>query len=426
MIEIKKNYIDTKQEVAILVGIRHPSVDRLETDEHLNELQELARTAGAIVKQHVVQERVSPDSAYFIGKGKIEEIQLLIEEHNANLVVFDDELNPAQIKNLSVVLKDIKVIDRTGLILDIFADHAQSSEAKTQVELAQLNYILPRLTKAWQHLSRQVGGIGTKGPGETQLETDRRLVRTRISKLKERLKEIDKQNETRRQKREALFRVALIGYTNAGKSTLMNALTDSDVKIEDKLFATLDTTIRRMNITESLSILLSDTVGFIRKLPHQLVASFRSTLAESANADLLLHVVDLSHARYEEQIDIVDTLLNEIGVDASNKILVFNKVDCINNQSEIQHIKSRFENAVFISAFRHIGLGNLKKVILESFDEHYITKDIKLKFSNGGGEHLIRSFATILEKKNDDEFLYLKIKYHKENEFRLLKVLNNK
>jgi len=327
---------------------------------------------------------------------------------------------------LSVVLKDIKVIDRTGLILDIFADHAQSSEAKTQVELAQLNYILPRLTKAWQHLSRQVGGIGTKGPGETQLETDRRLVRTRISKLKERLKEIDKQNETRRQKREALFRVALIGYTNAGKSTLMNALTDSDVKIEDKLFATLDTTIRRMNITESLSILLSDTVGFIRKLPHQLVASFRSTLAESANADLLLHVVDLSHARYEEQIDIVDTLLNEIGVDASNKILVFNKVDCINNQSEIQHIKSRFENAVFISAFRHIGLGNLKKVILESFDEHYITKDIKLKFSNGGGEHLIRSFATILEKKNDDEFLYLKIKYHKENEFRLLKVLNNK
>jgi len=426
MIEIKKNYIDTKQEVAILVGIRHPSVDRLETDEHLNELQELARTAGAIVKQHVVQERVSPDSAYFIGKGKIEEIQQLIEEHNANLVVFDDELNPAQIKNLSVVLKDIKVIDRTGLILDIFADHAQSSEAKTQVELAQLNYILPRLTKAWQHLSRQVGGIGTKGPGETQLETDRRLVRTRISKLKERLKEIDKQNETRRQKREALFRVALIGYTNAGKSTLMNALTDSDVKIEDKLFATLDTTIRRMNITESLSILLSDTVGFIRKLPHQLVASFRSTLAESANADLLLHVVDLSHARYEEQIDIVDTLLNEIGVDASNKILVFNKVDCINNQSEIQHIKSRFENAVFISAFRHIGLGNLKKVILESFDEHYITKDIKLKFSNGGGEHLIRSFATILEKKNDDEFLYLKIKYHKENEFRLLKVLNNK
>ena len=253
-----------------------------------------------------------------------------------------------------------------------------------------------------------------------------RWPRTRISKLKDRLKEIDKQNETRRQKREALFRVALIGYTNAGKSTLMNALTNADVKIENKLFATLDTTIRRMNITESLSVLLSDTVGFIRKLPHQLVASFRSTLAESANADLLLHIVDLSHSHYEEQINIVDTLLNEIGVDASNKILVFNKVDCIDNQAEIKHIKSRFENAVFISAYRHIGLSNLKKVVLESFDEHYITKDIKLKFSNGGGEHLIRSFATILEKKNDDDFLYLKIKYHKENEFRLSKALNAK
>lgn len=425
MIEIKKNYINTRQEVAILVGIKHPSVDRVEVDEHLNELRELARTAGALVKQHVIQERIAPDSAFFIGKGKIEEVQELVEEHDANLVIFDDELNPAQIKNLSSVLKEIKIIDRTGLILDIFADHAQSSEAKTQVELAQLNYLLPRLTRAWQHLSRQVGGIGTKGPGETQLETDRRLVRTRITKLKARLKEIDKQNETRRQKREALFRVALIGYTNAGKSTLLNALTDADAKTENKLFATLDTTIRRMNITDSLSILLSDTVGFIRKLPHQLVASFRSTLAESAEADLLLHIVDLSHPRYKEHIDVVDTLLNEIEVDSSNKILVFNKVDCIDNQNEIQHLKSQYDNAVFISAFRHIGLTNLKKVILESFDEHYITRDIKLKFSNGGGEHLVRSFATILEKKNDNEFLYLKIKYHKENEFRLSKVLKS-
>ena len=326
MIEIKKNYIDTKQEIAILVGLKHPSVDRYEIEEHLNELRELAITAGAVVKKYVVQERVSPDPAYFIGKGKIEEIQEFIDEEDVNLVIFDDELNPAQIKNLSSVLKEIKIIDRTGLILDIFADHAKSSEAKTQVELAQLNYLLPRLTRAWQHLSRQVGGIGTKGPGETQLETDRRLVRTRISKLKNRLKEIEKQNETRRQKREALFSVALVGYTNAGKSTLMNALTDADVKTENKLFATLDTTIRRMNITESFSILLSDTVGFIRKLPHQLVASFRSTITESANADLLLHVVDLSHPRYEEQIDIVDTLLNEIGVDVSSKVLVFNKV----------------------------------------------------------------------------------------------------
>ena len=423
MIEIKRNDIDNQQEAAILIAIRHPSVERAEVDEHLNELRELAKTAGAAVKHHVVQERTSPDSAYFIGRGKIEEIQELIEQHEASLLIFDDELSPAQIKNISAVLKDIKVIDRTALILDIFADHAQSSEAKTQVELAQLNYMLPRLTRAWQHLSRQVGGIGTKGPGETQLETDRRLVRTRISKLKIRLKEIDKQNETRQKKREALFRVALIGYTNAGKSSIMNALTNANVKAENQLFATLDTTIRRMNITDSLSILLSDTVGFIRKLPHQLVASFRSTLAESAHADLLLHIVDISHPHYREQIDIVDTLLSEIGVDVSEKILVFNKVDCIKNKSEIQHIKSNFDNAVFISATRHIGLSNLRKVILESFDTHYVTRDIKLKFSNGGGEHLVRSFATILEKNNDENYLYLKIKYHKENEFRLSKVL---
>ena len=383
MIEVKKNYFDTRQEIAILVGIRHPSVDRLDVDEHLNELQELAKTAGASVIGYVVQERISPDAAYFIGRGKIEEIQNLIEQHEANLVIFDDELNPAQLKNISTALKDIKIIDRTGLILDIFADHAQSSEAKTQVELAQLNYMLPRLTRAWQHLSRQVGGIGTKGPGETQLETDRRLVRTRISKLKERLKEIDKQHEIRQKKREALFRVALIGYTNAGKSTLMNALTNASVKAENKLFATLDTTIRRMQISESMSILLSDTVGFIRKLPHHLVASFRSTLKESTNADLLLHIIDVSHKRYQEQIDIVNALLNEIGANVSNRILVFNKVDLIDNQSEIQHIKSSFENAVFISADRHIGLTNLKKVILESFDKYYITRDIRLKLSDG-------------------------------------------
>lgn len=423
MIENNKNHPNNLKENAILIGIRHPSVDKCEVDEHLNELKELAKTAGAQVKGLIIQERIAPDSAYFIGKGKITKLQEMIDEQDVNLIIFDDELTPAQIKNISETLNNIKVIDRTALILDIFADHAQSSEAKTQVELAQLNYLLPRLTKAWQHLSRQVGGIGTKGPGETQLETDRRLVRTRINKLKTRLKELDKQNTIRRQKRKSLFRVALIGYTNAGKSTLMNALTNADVKIENKLFATLDTTIRRMQLTDSLSILLSDTVGFIRKLPHQLIASFRSTLAESVHADVLLHVIDISHPRYREHIDVVNALLNEIEVDTSKKIMVFNKVDCIANQSELPHIKSQYENAVFISASRQIGLTNLKKIILKSFDNYYITKDIKLKFSNGGGEHLVRSFASIIEKRHDEKFLYLKIKYHKENEYRLSKIL---
>lgn len=423
MIEIKKNYIDAQSEKAVLVGMRRPDVSRIEIDEHLNELKELARTAGAEVKAQIVQERLSPDSAFFIGKGKLQQVKELVDEHEANLVIFDDELSPAQVKNISRVLEEIKVIDRTALILDIFADHAKSSEAKTQVELAQLNYLLPRLTRQWQHLSRQVGGIGTKGPGETQLETDRRLVRTRIAKLKTRLNEIDKQNQTRRQHRDSMYRVALIGYTNAGKSTLMNTLADADIGVEDKLFATLDTTIRRVRITEALTVLLSDTVGFIRKLPHQLVASFRSTLSESSEADLLLHVIDVSHPQYEEHIDVVNALLNEIDSHDKKRLLVFNKMDLVREKAVLQHIKSRYENAVFISARRHIGLNNLKKAIIQSFDAHFHHKKIRLSFSKGFNEHMIHHFATILDKKYEDESVILKIKYHRENEYRIHQII---
>ena len=307
--------------------------------------------------------------------------------------------------------------------MDIFAGHAQSAEAKTQVELAQLNYLLPRLTRAWDHLSRQVGGIGTKGPGETQLETDRRLVHTRISKLRARLKTIEKQNKTRRQKRGSMFRVALIGYTNAGKSTLMKALSGAEVLIEDKLFATLDTTVRRAEISPALSVLLSDTVGFIRKLPHQLVASFRSTLAESSDADLLLHIVDAAHPQFEEHIDVVNSLLSEMDSNVENRLLVFNKIDCFDNPAQLAQIKTKYEDAVFISARRHIGLNNLKNVILQIFDEPFCVRDIKLNFQDGAREHLFHSFATILEKHYDEEYLYLKIKYHPENEYKILQVL---
>ncbi|KAA3609860.1 MAG: GTPase HflX [Calditrichaeota bacterium] len=423
MIEIKKNYIDTKTEFAIIIGIRRAGMERIEVDEHLNELKELARTAGAVVKAQVIQERIAPNAAYFIGKGKLEEVVDLIEEHAATIVIFDDELTPAQVKNISKLLGDVKVIDRTALILDIFADHAQSAEAKTQVELAQLNYLLPRLTRAWEHLSRQVGGIGTKGPGETQLETDRRLVRTRISKLRARLKVIEKQNTTRRQKRDTMFRVALVGYTNAGKSTLMNALSGADVLIEDKLFATLDTTVRRAEIDPSLSVLLSDTVGFIRKLPHQLVASFRSTLAESSEADLLLHIVDVSHPQFEEHIDVVNTLLAEMDSNTDNRLLILNKIDLVKNPETLQQIKVNYEEAVLISAGRHLGLNNLRNVILQKFESDFCIKDLKLNFNNGGGEHLFHSFATVLSKHYDDEFVYLKIKYHQENEYKVLQVL---
>ncbi len=423
MIEIKKNYIDTQAEHAIIIGIRRAGTERFEIDEHLNELKELARTAGAIVKAQVVQERIAPNAAYFIGKGKLEQVVELIEEHSANLVIFDDELTPAQMKNISKILEDVKVIDRTALILDIFADHAQSAEAKTQVELAQLNYLLPRLTRAWQHLSRQVGGIGTKGPGETQLETDRRLVRTRISKLHARLKVIEKQNKTRRQKRDGMFRLALVGYTNAGKSTLMNALSGADVLIENKLFATLDTTVRRAEISPSLSVLLSDTVGFIRKLPHQLVASFRSTLAESSEADLLLHIVDVSHPHFAEHIDVVNTLLTEMESNVEDRLLVFNKIDCLDSPNLIDHIRLRFEDAVFISAGRHIGLNNLKNVIVNKFETEFCTRDIKLNIQDNPGEHLFHAFATIMDKRYDEESVYLKIKYHRENEYRIEQIL---
>lgn len=423
MIEQKKNYFDTKTERAVLVGLRKPATSRQETDDHMAELRELVRTAGADVAGQIIQERISPNSAYFIGKGKLEYLQEVVEEEKAQLVVFDDELTPAQVKNISKVLPEIKIIDRTSLILDIFADHAKSNEAKTQVELAQLNYMLPRLTRAWQHLSRQNGGIGTKGPGETQLETDKRLVRTRISKLKERLKVIERQDQTRRQKRDKMYRVALIGYTNAGKSTLMKALTNADVLVEDKLFATLDTTVRRVEIAPSLSVLMSDTVGFIRKLPHQLVASFRSTLAESDEADLLLHVVDISHPQYEEHIDVVNTLLNDMKNNKTPRLLVFNKIDALENPSVLQHLRTRFENAVFVSAQRHLGLNNLRDAVVLSFDSAYKVKDIRLDFTHGASEHLVHPFAQILEKKYDEQFIYLKVKYHNENEYRLKQVL---
>lgn len=323
----ERNTFENKPPVekAILVAVCPQGVKMEYSEECLAELEFLLQTAGGVPVKKVIQRLDRPDTRTYIGSGKLEEVLGYKEALDADILVFDDELSPAQLRNLERSF-GCRILDRTTLILDIFAKHARTSTAKTQVELAQLQYMLPRLTRMWTHLERQRGGIGMRGPGETQIETDRRLITEKISLLKERLSNIDKQKTLQRKNRESLVRVALVGYTNVGKSTLMNLLSKSDVTAENKLFATLDTTVRKV-VIENLPFLLTDTVGFIRKLPHGLVESFKSTLDEVREADLLLHIVDISHRNYEEQIAAVNRTLDEIGCADKPTIMVFNKID---------------------------------------------------------------------------------------------------
>ena len=323
----ERNTFENKPPVekAILVAVCPQGVKMEYSEECLAELEFLLQTAGGVPVKKVIQRLDRPDTRTYIGSGKLEEVLGYKEALDADILVFDDELSPAQLRNLERSF-GCRILDRTTLILDIFAKHARTSTAKTQVELAQLQYMLPRLTRMWTHLERQRGGIGMRGPGETQIETDRRLITEKISLLKERLSNIDKQKTLQRKNRESLVRVALVGYTNVGKSTLMNQLSKSDVTAENKLFATLDTTVRKV-VIENLPFLLTDTVGFIRKLPHGLVESFKSTLDEVREADLLLHIVDISHRNYEEQIAAVNRTLDEIGCADKPTIMVFNKID---------------------------------------------------------------------------------------------------
>ena len=318
-------------EKAVLVGIVTKNQTQEKLNEFLDELEFLTYTAGGEVYKRFSQKMEFPNSKTFIGKGKMEEVQAYVEQHEINTVVFDDELTPSQQKNIEKILQ-VKIIDRTNLILDIFAQRAQTSYARTQVELAQYQYLLPRLAGMWTHLERQKGGIGMRGPGETEIETDRRIVRDRISLLKKKLKTIDKQMATQRGNRGKMVRVALVGYTNVGKSTLMNVISKSKVFAENKLFATLDTTVRKV-VIGNLPFLLSDTVGFIRKLPTQLVESFKSTLDEVREADLLLHVVDISHPQFEDHIESVNTILKEIDCLDKRTIMVFNKIDAYQHET---------------------------------------------------------------------------------------------
>jgi GTPase len=399
-----------KIEKAILIAVVRKGSDREKTAENLSELGRLTETAGAEVADTLTQELEKPNPATCLGTGKVDELKLLAMELEASLVIFDDELTPAQVRNLERLL-EIKVIDRSGLILDIFARHAQTLEAKTQVELAQLEYLLPRLTRMWTHLSKQYGGIGTRGPGETQIETDRRIIRERILKLKDKLKNIDKQKEVRRKGRQMLPRFALVGYTNAGKSTLMNAISGSDLYVKDKLFATLDTTVRSFDMPNGLQGLISDTVGFISKLPTHLIASFRSTLQEAADADVLVHVVDLSHENFKDQIITVDQTLESLDIKDKPIILTFNKTDMLDDhQGMLRRIGEEYPNSVFISAKRGINITQLLDMLQKEYDGSSKNYEFTIPYEEMADVTKLYDFVEILNRNDTNHGIDLKIK----------------
>lgn len=352
------------RERAILVGLETGHARRWHVEDHLSELAQLAATAGADVAEVMAQKLPAPNAAFYIGKGKAEELRSACQRESAGLVIFDDDLSPAQVKNLQE-LTGRRVIDRTELIMDIFARHAKSREGKIQVELAQLRYMLPRLTRAWTHLSRQEGGIGTRGPGEQQLEIDRRRIREKIDRLTDKLSAIGRERETQsKQRRRGEIPVAVIvGYTNAGKSTLMNALTDAGVLVEDKLFATLDPTTRAMDLPRGRRVLLTDTVGFIRKLPHHLIESFKATMEGVATADLLVHVIDAAHPQVEEQVAAASGVLREIGAAEKPVVAAFNKIDLLRDAARLRRLGREYPRHVMISARTGEGLAELLQVI---------------------------------------------------------------
>ncbi len=359
---------DIERERIMLVGLYGAKVTRYQAEEYLDELELLVDTAGGISIEKVLQNKNNPDISSYVGKGKLNELKRLKGELKIDTIIFDDDLSPTQIRNIEIGT-EAKILDRSGLILDIFAGRAKTAAAKTQVELAQLQYLLPRLTRYWTHLSRQKGGIGTKGPGETQIETDRRIIGQRITSLKEKLKKLNQQRVTQRKSREGMIRVSLVGYTNAGKSTLMNAFTESKVLVEDRLFATLDSTVRRYEL-ENHSILLSDTVGFIRKLPHNLIESFKSTLDEVREADILLHVIDGSSKMAHEYKEVVDKTLEELKATNKRTLLVLNKVDKMSVE-QIADMRLEYPEAIFVSAEQRIGLNGLEDKIEAMIESEY-------------------------------------------------------
>ncbi len=391
-----------KQERAVAISVVRKGADREKTRENLEELAFLAETAGAEVVELIYQELAKPSKSTAIGKGKVAELRELIIEREINLVIFDDDLTPAQVRNLETELQ-VKVMDRSGIILDIFAERAQTNEAKTQVELAQLQYMMPRLTRMWTHLSKQYGGIGTKGPGETQIETDRRIVRNRIQALKEKLDNISTQKEQQRKGRKSMPRFALVGYTNAGKSTLMQNITNENVYIEDKLFATLDTTVRIFALPSGQEALLSDTVGFIKKLPTHLVASFRSTLAEASEADIILHVVDVSNPFFREHIEVVEKTLASLNITEIPTILVCNKIDKLEDLDGLKHIEEEYKDCIFVAAAKGLNIQTLLEKMQEKYNENCKTTTILIPYVESQKVAWIYKYCEIIERNDIDE-----------------------
>ncbi|MCH8557754.1 MAG: GTPase HflX [Balneolia bacterium] len=407
----------SEPEKTVLVGLYGVDTPLSKATEYIDELEMLVNTAGGNVIDKVLQNRDKPDPTTYIGKGKLSEIAASAKQMEADMIIFDDDLSPTQARNIERETK-IKILDRSGLILDIFASRAKTAAAKTQVELAQLQYLLPRLTRYWTHLSRQKGGIGTKGPGETQIETDRRLIGKRISVLKTKLEKLDKQRKTQRKGREGTLRIALVGYTNVGKSSLLNALTETDVLAENKLFATLDSTVRRFD-TNSTTVLLSDTVGFIRKLPHHLVDSFKSTLDEIRESDMLIHVMDASSESVLEYKKVVDDTLKGIQSDDKPTILAFNKIDAVSDPEVLAGLKREFEDAVFISAWRGIGLQKLENKIETYAMADYVKTDMKISLQNFKAITYIFETAEVFHKKYFDEYIDISFLIRKDKLARL-------
>jgi GTP-binding protein HflX len=403
-VKLKDTSFSVRAERAILFrALSYPNIIDLD-EEPLEELSRLAKTAGANVIYTVIQKRAHIDPLYYIGKGKAQELQKIAVEMDADVLICDDNLTPAQVKNLEKIIEK-KVIDRSELILDIFATRAKTHQAKLQVELAQLEYTKPRLKRMWTHLSRIEGGIGTRGPGEKQLEVDNRIVSRKIHDLKKRLGEIEKRQQRVVASRKEFSTVSIVGYTNAGKSTLMNALTDVDAMVEDKLFATLDTKTGICKLENSKNILISDTVGFIQKLPHYLVSSFKATLEETRNADILLHVADISSPHIHKQIESVNIVLKELGCEKKPTIIVLNKIDALKDESVIPLLKNRYKNCIVISAKTCQGIPALKQKIAEILEKRLLNIEISCSQENGKLIATLHENAHILNRTSDDRRL---------------------
>lgn len=421
MIDIVQN----KVERAVLVAARTRFISRDVLDEHLDELEELSKTAGVEIVDKVTQDRDNFDSSFYIGKGKAQELAQFVEDNAIDLLIFDDDLTPGQVRNLEELVKR-KIIDRSGLILDIFASHAKTRTARTQVELAQLQYMLPRLTRAWTHLSKQFGGVGTKGPGETQIETDRRLIRDRIAFLKRKLIEIEADRSTQTKGRKEWTKATLVGYTNAGKSTLFNLLSGAEALAEDKLFATLDSTTRNFLLRKNTEILLSDTVGFIRKLPHHLVASFKSTLSEVREADLILHVIDMTHPFYEDHIRVVTQTLEELGCKDKPALMVFNKVDGVEDRSKIEFIQNHYPDSVIVSAVKGFNITALKERIEKFVESTYQIYELTLDTQKSYLIQRAKAMAETVDEQYIEDKVHVKFRVRKSEVGKLELVLQGK